>query len=81
MQTPAERIDVKHALIKGEVKYQVMQSDGRAMTTKNYSPSEFLALNLLDSGFANILLEQRDGSISVRITKKGEALIHHPRYF
>jgi SAM-dependent methyltransferase len=76
MQTPAERIDVKPALIKGEVKYQVMQSDGRAMTTKNYSPSEFLALNLLDSGFANILLEQRDGSISVRITKKGEALIH-----
>jgi hypothetical protein len=76
MQTPAERIDVKPSLIKGEIKYQVMQSDGRAMTTKNYSPAEFLALNLLDSGFANILLEQRDGSISVRITKKGEALIH-----
>ncbi len=76
MQTPAERIDVKPALIKGEVKYQVMQSDGRAMTTKNYSPSEFIALNLLDSGFANILLEQKVGSISVRITKKGEPLIH-----
>jgi SAM-dependent methyltransferase len=76
MQTPAERIDVKPALIKGEVKYQVMQSDGRAMTTKNYSPSEFIALNLLDSGFANILLEHQGGSISVRITKKGEPLIH-----
>jgi hypothetical protein len=76
MQTPAERIDVKPALIKGEIKYQVMQSDGRAMTTKNYSPSEFVALNLLDSGFANILLEERTGSISVRITKKGDALVH-----
>ena len=79
MQTPAERIDVKPALIKGEVKYQVMQSDGRAMTTKNYSPSEFIALNLLDSGFANILLEQQVGSISVRITKKGEALVHRTK--
>jgi SAM-dependent methyltransferase len=79
MQTLAERIDVKPTLIKGEVKYQVMQSDGRAMTTKNYSPAEFLALNLLDSGFANILLEQQDGSISVRITKKGEALVHRTK--
>jgi SAM-dependent methyltransferase len=79
MQTPAERIDVKPALIKGEIKYQVMQSDGRAMTTKNYSPSEFIALNLLDSGFANILLEQKVGSISVRITKKGEALVHRTK--
>jgi SAM-dependent methyltransferase len=46
------------------------------MTTKNYSPAEFIALNLMDAGFANILLEQSDGSISIRITKKGEALVH-----
>lgn len=76
MQTSAERIDVKPVLIKGDIKYQLSQSDGRAMTTKNYSPSEFIALNLLESGFANILLEQTGGSISIRITKKGEALVH-----
>ena len=76
MQTPSERVDVKPVLIKGEVKYQLSQSDGRAMTTKNYSPAEFIALNLLDAGFANILLEQKSGSISIRITKKGEALVH-----
>ena len=79
MQTPAERIDVKPVLIKGEIKYQVLQSDGRAMTTKNYTPSEFLALNYLDSGFANILVETKMGSISIRITKKGEALIHRTK--
>ena len=45
MQTPAERIDVKPVLIKGEIKYQVSQSDGRAMTAKNYSPAEFIELN------------------------------------
>jgi len=76
MQPPTERVDVKPVLIKGEVKYQTSQSDGRAMTTKNYSPAEFIALNLLEVGFANILLEQKSGSISIRITKKGEALVH-----
>ena len=76
MQTPNERIDVKPVLIKGEIKYQVAQSDGRAMTTKNYSPQEFLKLGLLESGFANIHLEEKDQSISLRITKKGEALLN-----
>jgi len=76
MQTPTDRVDLKPVLIKGEIKYQLSQSDGRAMTTKNYSPAEFIALNLLDAGFANILLEQKSGSISIRITKKGEALVH-----
>ncbi|MTA90981.1 MAG: methyltransferase, partial [Actinobacteria bacterium] len=49
METPSERIDVKPVLIKGEIKYQLSQSDGRAMTTKNYSPNEFIELGLLDS--------------------------------
>lgn len=79
MQTPAERIDVKPVLIKGEIKYQVAQSDGRAMTTKNYSPQEFIRLGLLESGFANIHLEEKKQSISLRISKKGEALINRAR--
>jgi SAM-dependent methyltransferase len=79
MQTPAERIDVKPVMIKGEIKYQVSQSDGRAMTAKNYSPAEFVDLDYLGAGFANILLEQKSGSISIRITKKGEALIHRTK--
>ena len=76
MQTPTERVDVKPVLIKNAIKYQLSQSDGRAMITKNYDPSEFVALNLLDAGFANVLLEMRNGSTSIRITKKGEALVH-----
>ena len=76
MQTPTERVDVKPVLIKNAIKYQLSQSDGRAMMTKNYDPSEFIALNLLDAGFANVLLEMRNGSTSIRITKKGEALVH-----
>jgi len=49
------------------------------MTTKNYSPAEFIELNYLNSGFANILLEQKAGSISIRVTKKGEALIQRTK--
>ena len=76
MQTPSERVDVKPVLLKGEIKYQLSQSDGRAMTTKNYSPDEFLALGLLEAGYANIHIEEKTKSLSIRITKKGEALIH-----
>lgn len=76
MQTPSERIDVKPVLLKGEIKYQISQSDGRAMTTKNYSPDDFIKLNLFETGYANILLEEKNGSISIRITKKGDALIN-----
>ena len=76
METPTARVDIKPVLIKGEIKYQLSQSDGRAMTTKNFTPAEFIALNLLEAGFANILLEMKKGSISIRITKKGEALVH-----
>ena len=75
MQTPSERIDLKPVLIKGEIKYQLSQSDGRAMTTKNYSPDEFISLGLLEAGFANIHIEAKTKSLSIRITKKGEALV------
>lgn len=76
MLVPSARIDVKPVSIKGEIKLQVAQSDGRAMTTKNYSISEFLALGYLNFGYANILLEEVTGSLSIRISKKGEPLIN-----
>ena len=76
MQTPHERIDMRPVLIKSSLQIQLTYSDGRAMTTKNYVPNETPLAELLRAGFANILLEQTSGSISVRITKKGEPLIH-----
>jgi SAM-dependent methyltransferase len=76
MQTPHERIDMRPVLIKDSIAIQVSQSDGRQMTTKNYTPEQTPLNELMRSGFANILLEQTDQTVSVRITKKGEALIH-----
>jgi len=79
MQTPAERIDIRPVRIKEDIQIQVSHSDGRQMTTKNHLQKDFDLQELLDSGYANVLLEKVDGSISLRITKKGEALVHRAR--
>ena len=76
MQTAHERIDMRPVLIKESIAIQVSHSDGRQMTTKNYEAGQAPFNELLRSGYANILLEQTHQSISVRITKKGEALVH-----
>lgn len=75
MQTQAERIDIRPVLIKGELLIQVSSTDGRQMTSKNYKPSEVELKTYLESGFANLLLEDEAGSLSVRIAKKGTPLI------
>ena len=76
MQTAHERIDMRPVSIKESIAIQVSHSDGRQMTTKNYEAGQAPFNELLRSGYANILLEQTHQSISVRITKKGEALVH-----
>ena len=53
-----------------------MSNDGRQTTTKNYVPKDLDVSSLLQSGFANILVEHTQGSMTIRITKKQEALVH-----
>jgi SAM-dependent methyltransferase len=79
MQTPAERIDMRPILIKGELQIQISQSDGRQMTSKNYQPSTAPFADLIRAGYANLLVETTDESISVRITKKGEPLVQREK--
>jgi SAM-dependent methyltransferase len=76
MQTEHERIDMRPIVLKDGLHIQVSHSDGRQMTTKNYLPNDAPFAQLVRSGYANILLEHTQGSISIRITKKGEPLIH-----
>ena len=75
MQTPCERIDIRPVLIKELLHLQVIENDGRQSTTKNYLPAKLDTHALLTSGFSNILVEQITGSFSIRISKKGEALV------
>ena len=75
MQTSSERLDVRPVIIKETLHFQVSTSDGRAVTTKNYLPSELPINEYMRSGYANILIEGIEESYSLRITKKDEPLI------
>lgn len=76
MQTEHERIDMRPVLIKEVIHIQVTHSDGRQMTTKNYKAQDAPFAELIRSGYANVLLETTSKSVNLRITKKGEPLVH-----
>ena len=75
MQVEFERIDIRLVEIKGVLHLQLMQNDGRATTTKNLLPEQLLIDQLIDSGYANIMVESTSEAYSVRITKSGDALV------
>ena len=75
MQTDSERIDIRPVSIKEKLHFQVSTSDGRAVTTKNYTPTDLPISDFIRSGYANILIECIEESFTLRITKKDEPLI------
>lgn len=79
MVTEFERIDIRPVEIKGVIQLQLTHNDGRATTTKNLLPDMAKVLELIESGYANILVEHTEGSMSVRITKSGDAQVHYEK--
>ena len=79
MRVQSERIDIRPVKIKEKISLQVAENDGRQTTTKNYQIGELDFASLVRSGYANILVESTDQTISLRITKKGEALLHEDK--
>ena len=76
MQTTYERIDIRPVQLKDGLKLQLVLSEAKQDTTKNIDIDSTAILDLLNSGYANVLVEFTTGSYSVRVTKKGEALTH-----
>jgi hypothetical protein len=76
MSVEFERIDIRPVEIKGVLNLQLMQNDGRATTTKNLLPSALEVDQLLNGGYANIMVESTYGAYSIRVTKSGDAQIH-----
>ena len=74
MQTEYERIDIRQVLIKDEIKWQIISSDGKKDITKNVA-ADFNFIQLFESGYANLLVDTQDESYQVRISKKDEALV------
>jgi hypothetical protein len=71
-----ERIDIRPVEIKGVLHLQLMQNDGRVTTTKNLLPSAVEVDQLLNSGYANIMVESTHEAYSIRVTKSGDAQVH-----
>lgn len=74
MQPEFERVDIKPVLIKDQIKFQIISSDGKRDITKNVD-QDFDFKSLFLSGYANLLSDTTTESYSVRITKKDEALL------
>lgn len=74
MQTEYERIDIKPVLIKEELKWQIISSDGKKDITKNVD-KDFNFTQLFSSGYANLIVDTQTESYQVRISKKDEALV------
>ena len=75
MQTATERIDIRPVIIKDVLHFQVSTSDGRAVTTKNYLPTDLPIDEYIRSGYSNILIEGIEENFALRITKKDEPMI------
>lgn len=75
MQTLTERIDIRPVMIKEVLHFQVSTSDGKAVTTKNYLPTDLPIAQYLTAGYSNVLIEALHESFSLQISKKDEPLI------
>lgn len=71
-----ERIDIRPVKIREELLLQFVFHDGKQDLTKNFSPSELDIATILDEGYANILIERVDETLTIRITKQGALQIH-----
>jgi len=69
------RVDLRPVKIKNRTFVQMVTSDGRQDTTTNIEPAELRTSELLDSGYANVLVEHVAGTMNIRVTKKHGALV------
>ena len=74
MQPEHERLDIRPVQLKDGLVLQVSFSDGRQMTSKNYSLSQFPFMEFATSGYANFHVDTEGETLSLRISKKGVPL-------
>lgn len=74
-QPQFERVDIRPVRVKEELMYQQVVSDGRATTATNFLPADYPFQQVIDSGYANVLVETTTERIAVRIAKKGDAFL------
>ena len=71
-----ERIDIRPILIKEILMLQVVSHDGKRDLTKNFTPEELDVISMIQEGYANILIERSNETLTIRITKQGAIQLH-----
>jgi SAM-dependent methyltransferase len=74
-----ERIDIRPVKIKEKLLLQFVFHDGKQDITKNFAPSELEIPALIHDGYANVLIERVDETLTIRITKQGALQIHRAK--
>lgn len=70
-----ERVDLRPVEIKGEILIQSVAHDGKKDFTTNFDANSPEVKELLNSGFANLIIDSTSESYQVQITKKEEAIV------
>lgn len=69
-----KRVDIRPVQIKEEVMLQAVAHDGKKDFTSNHPMNSTEIAELLDSGFANLIIDSTSESFQIQITKKDEAI-------
>lgn len=73
------RIDIRPVLIKSAIHWQVVSHDGKKDITKNLRPEALKLEEFIQSGFANLLIENDQIEFTLRVTKSGQAQLNTRR--
>lgn len=74
-----ERIDIRPVRVKEQLLLQLVFHDGKQDLTKNIPSTEIDFAALLSEGYANILIERADETLTIRVTKKGDLQVHRAK--
>ncbi len=76
MQPEFEKVELRPVKLHDKLLLQMATVSGSKSKTTNLDFGKFDVLAMLESGFANCLVESTDLTLTMRFTKKGTPLIH-----
>jgi len=71
-----ERIDIRPVQIKEQLVLQFVFHNGKQDITKNFTPSQINIKEILQEGYANLLIERLHETLTIRVTKQGAFQVH-----
>ena len=75
MTPDAEKIEIRPIKLKNDIKLQMIEVSGSTSKTVNHDLGSENLYKLMNSGFANILIESVSQTMTIRFTKKGDAQV------